>query len=429
MTTILGKISGTYHSLIRQYITKLIVVDDIVFVKGLNKAERNQSNSSVLKGVLFLKVVRAVASIKLIEINLIGQKSDAIFTNEPESRRLVTLKGKIILNDCYRYTPPSGDLLKGDYAFPFQFSIDPNTPETILSCLGSRKYHLEVIIHNENDGNFIKPSIHKPITLMRRPGDNSLLPTECVNATGNWRGMMTYNICVYSRVCKLGGSITISMQAAPNPFLNKVAAIKYVKIHLVQKTKCPKMPAPRNHSFYQTVQRELIHYQTFRKSSPLESFEDIWLAKIPETLKLKLHPYNSNLEPDESALVGMTITHHLTITLGIETTDFGSEEEQQFLSSKSGKVKADSDISEIFFKMQVYLLDPMVEIYSAPPAYERSFTSSDSGSSTLADSIIYEGAAAGRSTRSSSWLCTNGKYELEKPPSYQLQKLRTSYRS
>lgn len=378
----ISKIIESYNSTVRLYCIKLIVAEETIFVKGLNKSEIELNEASVLKGILQITVNREVIPITSIKIGFIGQSIDVLFTKTPQNRRLINMNGKVTVNDCYKYT--MNDLLRGIYEFPFQFSIDPNTPETISSILGSNLYQLEVLIRDDLKRETYKP-ILKEITIVRIPGENSLLINDCVSSVGNWKNQILYNICIHSKVLKLNDSFRLSLSVTK---LNQFDKLKYTKVYLIQKLRCSSNEFTSNYANYVSTQKQLIFYESFNKNEEL--IEKSWEVSLPKEMRFKVYPYNSNNEFE----VGMKINHFLSITIGIETNNTKNSSQSQ----NKDKIKFTEQFNEITFKTPIYLLNSIVDIYSSLPLYSNSISN--------------------ESTKSSTWLCTNGKYEHEMPPKY-----------
>jgi hypothetical protein len=385
---------------------QLITADQIVLLRGISPSEREEASMSYLRGVIRVKVHRSSIKVDAINVRFIGECVDTVYVKE-FNKRLLSQVRKTLINDTFKYSNHSSELLKGTYTIPFQFIIDPHLPESVNTALGSRRYHLEVEINNPAG-----TMIHRPITMIRTPIDCSLIANANVEASGQWRGIMPYYMSLSSKICQLGSSFELNVETHPNPMLGISGYVKFVKVMFVQKLKCPKKndDPTGDPEHYSIIDQDPLFFQKFSMNKdPYDPFKLKSKVDIPKSLSFNAHPYTSNRDISDAVTIKeLRITHYIHVYVGIHPISISDDEDSTLKASltslisnadKSQIKKMEHSRADIIFKAPVYLLAAQaMDQYEAPPQYGNN------------DAI---GAQ-----KSLSWLCTNGQYDDGLPPRY-----------
>ena len=124
---------------------------------------------------------------------------------------------------------------KGSFAYPFQFLIPNNIPETMSNVFGSTSYSITVTV-NYIPNSFTKSLIPQtkvtqplPIQLVQCDSDSCAVSTTSSDALslGRWRDLLYYKIAVSNRQVAIGGSLKFYIKVLPiDPTGYKLNSIK-----------------------------------------------------------------------------------------------------------------------------------------------------------------------------------------------------------
>lgn len=372
--------------------------DDVVYLRGLNEYEMVDAPVSALNGSLQLVVKSKEEYIEKVQIKFIGSSSDMVFIKMLNSRSIRESERKNIIDETYEYQMHTTSLPRGSYTFPFQFIVEPDLPETIFTCLGSRSYHVEAQVLTENKGEL---KIRKPVRLIRCPLEGSLLLSDSIHTIGIWRDFMRYEISISSKYLMSGGSFGLNIKL--RPFLEtKMCGIESITIHLVQKLQCEKRCGYFDENEKQTF--DITHKVLLRKlklkenDSSLKTYDNTWTINIPKSMTFNVHPSLSNRQLNElDSVKGLKISHYLKMIFTVSPIEITKHEESQIpntsspITSRSTLSKNVVEISpydeisqpdnqrdtirlvlkqDVCFKAPVRFLSPNALSLLAPPTYE-----------------------------------------------------------
>ncbi|KAH3681618.1 hypothetical protein WICPIJ_007408 [Wickerhamomyces pijperi] len=381
----------------------LYLDSDTIYLKGLDDDERACASDSVLRGVLNVNVDHSYLLVESLKVRFVGKASDNHYYQDSQGKKLLKPVLTELINDTYEYDAKT--LLKGTYNFPFQFLIDPKLPESIQFLYGSRNYYVEVEIKYSNQE--VEILAHRDITIVRCPLANSPKYTEPIDARGCWRDLVPYDISIGSKIVLVDKPFGLNVNVYPQlKSPGSTATLKYIRIYLIQKIKCPQSVEDMSHteSLLDTQYYVITHKSCLNK---VESFHPNEDGSINESLKItipsvcqqfKVLPYNSNIgshysdhgdtsEPFTER--AFKLSHYMQVAMGFDLHQSDAYS---------------TEFKELTFKGKIHLVNPKIESNAPPPAY-------DSSEFNYSTKITRE--------KSLSWLYTNGRLDMEQPPSYQ----------
>lgn len=376
----------------------LDLYDDLVYLKGLNEHEMIDAPVSVLKGSLQLVVKSKKEYIERVQIKFIGSSLDVVFIKMLNSRSIRESERHNIIDESYEYQMNPMALAKGSYTFPFQFIVEPDLPETIFTCLGSRSYYVEAQIFTQDKGEL---KIKKYVRLIRCPLAGSLLLSDSIHTAGIWRNFMRYEISISSRYLMVGGDFKLNLRL--RPFLEtKMCGIDSVNIYLIQKLQCEKRCGYFDENEKQTF--DITHKVLLKKLKVKENescpktYDNTWTINIPKSMTFNLHPSLSNRLLDELDPSGLKISHYLRIIFNVIPFEITKHEEPSLSTLSSAETREISSTKnlvetssfneitqpdeqrdtirlvlrqDICFKAPVRFLSPMaLGLLAPPPTYE-----------------------------------------------------------
>lgn len=378
---------------------QLVIADPTVMLKGVNPAERLEAPHSILRGALRLKVRRAMP-LDSVSITFIGEGIDTVCLSE-SNRRLLTRTSRTLIHDTHSYTH-NRILMEGTYTIPFQFIVDPNLPETVVSALGSRRYHIEVELCRGGKPLWLEPEFYRPITVHRAPIDSSVVVSDHTEARGVWRGIMPYRVAVSARVSHLGGKFELTVETDPDCSVSIVGFVRQVKVVFVQKMRCPRRGDAVQH--YTILNQAPLSTKKF--AAPKDPYEPFVLHEtvgIPRKLSFEVHPYTSNMElSDDIRVEELRITHHIHVHLRIHLAcvNDGCIVSEKGTSADYLKVhKVEESCADVVFRAPLLLVTKRALEGDSPPEYG-------------------VGASGGEGPRSLEWMCTGGILDEGLPPKY-----------
>lgn len=389
----------------------LYLDSDTIYLKGLDDDERAIASDSVLRGVLNVKVDHPYLLVESLKVMFVGKASDIHYCENSEGKTLLKPVTREIINDTYEYDAKT--LHKGTYNFPFQFLIDPTLPESVEFLYGSRKYYVKVEIKYDNQD--VQVLAHSDITIVRCPLTNSPKFTERIEAKGCWNDIFSYDISLESKIVLIEQDFKVDIDVYPLlKDINKSARLKYIKVFFIQKVKCPQMMEAMTEvdslldsRFFTIFHKTCIKQQETFTPNDDGYINTNWKLKIPNICpQFKVFPYNSNADDgnisnaeilDHNNDRAFRMSHYIQVALGFDLYHKDADQ---------------AVFKELTFKGKIHLVNSKIKSNFPPPAY-------DSNEFNFSPKVTRE--------KSLTWLYTNGKLEMEQPPSYQnLVRLHTS---
>ncbi|ONH68100.1 Protein ROG3 [Cyberlindnera fabianii] len=400
---------------------QLITSNESVVLKGISPAERMAASPVYLRGVLRVVIKRSKVPLDAINVQFIGECMNSVFQKQQGYRVLNKVKRHVI-DETYRYTTGNGFLNKGVYLIPFQFIIDPTLPESAISPYFQRLYRLNVSLETKRTTHHHTIRHLKIVNIERSLADDSVYYNDNLCTSGTWHGILPHTISLSSRVCHLGGNIGVNIETFPDPTNNFAVVVKYLKVCLLQKTRCPELDksgCPTG-SFITFPTKKVLKYQQFDEGvDPYEPFKMNWDVELPSSSD-SMQGYTSNLEPEETLHQdSVKVTHTLIVTVGLHSlmqpalsadTTVELEDElnvstSTIESASSGNsntsdkfVKLEEKGCEMSFRAPIFVVTGKTSIES-PPLYTE----------TSSDCYL---------PKSFTWLCSNGQFEVEHAPLY-----------
>ncbi|CCH41410.1 hypothetical protein BN7_951 [Wickerhamomyces ciferrii] len=401
-----------YYKMLSGLSAELQLDEDVILLQGLNKRERNDAPLSLIRGSLKVMAKGRKRYIDKILIRFIGRSSDVIYKKSLNARYLRSQESKTIVQDVYEYGFNSNEPLKGSYSLPLLFVLDADLPESIITGFGNRTYCIEVIMEFEG---LPKLMIRKPIHLMRGPLVGSHITSECIQALGDWREYMHYDLSISMKYISLGDRFNLNFQLRPL-FNDRTSEIDQIKIFFIQKIQCEK----RSEFIGDGDTHELNEKHLLKLiNDPKELIKDSNLynvelsIKLPKSMPFNIHPHISNNHLDDYLNPkSLKITHYIQMILKVKSIEKNSItysnsikdkslslshdtehqtsttpiSDQRLLDSSpftSGHVFAPRPIlkSDIYLRIPIYLLPSGKINQPSPPTYEEATNNSKSSKS------------------------------------------------
>ncbi|CAK7896206.1 hypothetical protein CAAN1_12S01090 [[Candida] anglica] len=194
------------------------ILDSHVFQRGISEHEINSTPAQILRGSMILFVYEPVL-ISNIKVRFFG-KQIILTGDDPEKR--------ILADDVFtwNYSQPHESTPIGVYTYPFQFIIQSDLPESIISPYVKVNYSINASV------NYIDPTsksfntlqlkaVERKINLLRCVIEHSSTNTESIAITGNWRNILIYDFNFQNKVVFQGNSYIATIKIYPSTLLLK----------------------------------------------------------------------------------------------------------------------------------------------------------------------------------------------------------------
>lgn len=324
-----------------KFTLSLKLLDKILYLR----TDDSDSNLTPLRGYLTIQVKKPVRishillqlngnlNVKFFPIHMapdpnssfVKNKSISIFT---QSRSWQYKQNDKVLDTDY--------FTKGSFAYPFQFLIPNNIPETMSNVFGSTIYSLTVTVTPVSNSltklNQIKISNPLPIQVVQCDTDS---PNESTTASdalslGKWRNLLYYRFTVSNRQVAIGGYLKFYIKILPINYLGY--KLNSIKIFLDQITEYHVSDLFNNnesksyHSNLAYTERILLEEIEFENlENDIQCWElDTFIKKIHNKYNIKdlkskkeviLVPTTNQIE---NKICHFSVTHKVKISLSVE---------------------------------------------------------------------------------------------------------------
>lgn len=228
--------------------------------------------------------------------------------------------------------------IKGSFAYPFQFLIPNDTPETMSNIFGSTSYSFSVTV-NPISTSFTKSLVSQvkttaPLPIQVVQCDNEAPTRSLVGADamsiGRWRNLLYYKITVANRQVVIGGSLKLYIKILPiNPLGYKLTSIKIFLDQITEYhvgtilTDAEKAKYHTNLSNTERILLEDLHYQWLEND--IQNWElDVDVNKIhpKHNIKDPKKPKDVILVPStnymEDQICHFRVNHKIKVAISVE---------------------------------------------------------------------------------------------------------------
>ncbi|EGW32972.1 uncharacterized protein SPAPADRAFT_49902 [Spathaspora passalidarum NRRL Y-27907] len=333
----------------------IIPTEKNLFVQGFNAHEYTSQPPTLLRGSLYLRVLKQ-CKIKSITLTLRGiqktfwpdgipplrhshwQSNDLITHSWPfyrsETSTCISDNGA----DCFvelnskdetahelPLHPNNSNLAEvfypGDYIYNFEHPLPASIPETCDSEFGRTSYWLEVVVSRHRVFN---PNLSGqiPITIVRTPLVENVRDSESVVITDDWKDQLRFEIVIGSKTFSLDSYLPLVFRFVP---LFGKPAVHMIRVYLTQtmKYRYPPKNAKRSDPITKTM---LLKYKAKHGHSLLSDTSNDY-NYLPRELEFQMYvPQQfesssySKIHPDTS-YENIQVKHTLRICLRLSTLD------------------------------------------------------------------------------------------------------------